>query len=284
MKRSLVYIVLIAPYILMLSCNKDKPVVIHPTTEDVILKDVRYGNHERQKMDVYLPSERDRLTTKIVVFIHGGGWIAGSKDDLPVDVNNFQTLKEQFPGFALVALNYRLAESSENQYPAAEEDIIRAMNHVLANLESYQLAPEIYMTGGSAGAHLAALYTLKHHANGRVKGCIGVSGAYNLVSLYQIGNSEAKAALKAFLGGTPDQQLRSYEQASPINFVSSTAPKFLILHGKEDPLTPIGQANEFMAALEIKGVSHSSFTYSGGHGIPSEHLAKSFGYIRDFLK
>lgn len=269
---------------MMQSCTKDEPTVIHPTDEDIILKDINYGSHERQKMDVYLPAGRDRQTTKIVVFIHGGGWIGGSKDDLPIDASNLQALKEQFPGLALVALNYRLVVGSENRFPAAEEDILRAMNHVYGNLDSYQLASDTYMAGGSAGAHLAALYALKHNANGRIKGCIGVSGAYNLVSLYHTGNAEAKAVLEAFLGGTPEEQPEAYRQASPVNFVTPQAPEFLILHGKEDPLTPIGQANELAAALGAKGVGQTSFTYSGGHGIPGEHLVEAFAYIKNFVR
>lgn len=272
------------PCTLFLSCSKDDPVEVFPADEDVILKDVSYGNDERQKMDVYLPAGRNMDDTKIVVFIHGGGWIAGSKDDFPIDDGNLQALKEHFPNFALINLNYRLATAEGNQYPAAEEDVKRAMDHIYSQLESYQLSGDTYMSGGSAGAHLAALYTLKHNNGNRVKGCIVVSGAYNLVSLFQTGNNEVKEILEAFLGGTPQQQPLVYEQASPVNFASGDAPGFLILHGKEDRLTPIGQANELMKALDTNGVVHTSFTYSGGHGIPSEHLEEAVEYIKDFLQ
>lgn len=284
MKKLLVCLTILAPFFIMQSCTKDEPITIHPTDEDVILKDVSYGSHERQRMDVYLPAGRDRQTTKIVVFIHGGGWIGGSKDDFPIDTSNLQVLKEQFPGSALIMLNYRLVVGSENRFPTAEEDIVRAMNHVYGNLESYQLASDTYMVGGSAGAHLSALYTLKNNAHGRIKGCIGISGAYNLASLYETGNAEAKTVLVAFLGGTPEQQPQAYRQASPVNFVTPQAPKFLILHGKEDPLTPMGQANELMAALDAKGVTHTSLTYNGGHGIPPEHLVEAFERIKLFLQ
>ena len=285
MRKLLCLIIYVGVMLLFIpSCTKDEPAEIFPTDEDVILKDISYGSHERQKMDVYLPAGRNKQTTKMVIFIHGGGWIGGSKDDLPIDTSNIHVLKEQFPGFALITLNYRLVTGSENRFPAAEEDIVRAMSHIYSNLESYQLASETYMSGGSAGAHLAALYTLKHNPNGRIKGCIGVSGAYNLTSLYQTGNAEAKAVLEAFLGGTPQQQPEAYAQASPVNFVTSQAPKFLILHGKEDLLTPIGQANELAAALNAQGIEYTRFTYSGGHGIPGEHLAEAFAYINDFLR
>lgn len=283
MKNLFVYLVLIAPCFFTLSCTEDETAEIFPADQDVILKDIRYGSHERQKMDVYLPADRSRQRTKTAVFIHGGGWIAGSKDDLPFNGAHMQTLKAHFPNFAFVTLNYRLATSSDHQFPAAEEDIVRAMNYLYNNLDAYQLSDDTYMIGGSAGAHLAALYTLKHDADGRIKGCIGVSGAYNLISLYQTGNEEAKAILEAVVGGTPEQKPQAYEQASPVNFVSPDAPKFLILHGKQDALTPIGQAIELAAALDANGVAHTSFTYSGGHGIPGEHFGEAITYLKAFL-
>lgn len=283
-KLHFVVLLFALPYFFLTSCSKDDPVEIFPTDEDVILKDVSYGNHERQKMDVYLPAGRNTKDTKIAVFIHGGGWIAGSKDDFPVDDENLQVLKEHFPDFALINLNYRLATGGEDQYPAAEEDIKQAMDHIYRHLESYQLSGETYMSGGSAGAHLATLYALKNNNRNRIKGCIVVSGAYNLVSLYDTGNQEAKDVLEAFIGGTPEQQPQAYEQASPVNFVSGDAPKFLILHGREDQLTPLGQANELMGALDANGVDYTSFVYSGGHGIPGEHLEEAVEYIKDFLR
>lgn len=266
------------------SCAKEERVNIHPTDVDVVLKDVSYGSHERQKMDIYLPGGRERGTTRIFVFIHGGGWVAGSKDDLALDSAQLYVLKDQFPDVALITLNYRLTTESENQYPAAEEDIVRAMDHIYSNLEAYQLSADTYMSGGSAGAHLAALYTLKHdHAN-RVKGCIAISGAYNLAGLHETSNAEGKQLLEFFLGGTPSQLPQAYHAASPTNFVTASAPEFLLMHGREDPLTPLEQAEEMIAEFERLGVAYDSFLYSGGHGIPPQHVLEAFSRIRAFLQ
>lgn len=239
-------------------------------------------------MDIYLPAGRNISGTKVVVFIHGGGWIGGSKDDLPLDLENLQLMKTIFPDVALFNLNYRLVVEKENglenQYPAAVEDIRRAVDHIHRNLRSYQLSSDTYMVGGSAGAHLAALHTLRYNTGNRIKGCVAISGAFDLESLYNDGNSEAKLVVAAFLGGSPTERPDQYHDASPINFVSSSSPKFLILHGREDELTPLNQANDFVQELQDKGVAHSSFLYSGGHGIPPEHFGEAIERIQVFLE
>lgn len=265
-------------------CTKDTAPEVYPVAEDVILKDVAYGDHEQQRMDVYLPAGRSQVATKIVVFIHGGGWMAGDKDDLQFTDENLQTLKAHFPGFALVNLNYRLVNGDENRYPAAENDVKQAMNYLYRRLEPYQLSSDTYLAGGSAGAHLAALHTLKHNSNGNIKGCIAIAGVYNMQSLYEYGNTEAKLIVAAFMGGTPANQTDRYEQASPVTFVTPSSPKFLLLHGMEDTLVPVSQVYELRDVLSENEVEHTVFTYSGGHGIPPEHLVAAFEHINAFLQ
>lgn len=273
--------------ILLVSCssNDDDP-LIYPVNEDVILENVSYGSHERNKMDVLLPSDRNPSKTKILVLIHGGGWIGGDKRDFNaiLDRNNMEELKRQFPDIAVFILNYRLATSENNQYPAAEQDVKTAMDFIFSKANSYQVnADATYILGGSAGAHLAALYAIKNPSV-RLKGVIGISGAYELVSLYSDGNDEARTVLETFLGGTPQTQEQKYFNASPYNFVSSTTTKYLLLHGSGDDLVPISQAHKFEAELKSKNISVQNFYYSGGHGIPPQHLEQGLKVIQDFLK
>lgn len=266
------------------ACSKDKQPEVYPVEEDVVLKDIAYGGHEQQRMDVYLPAGRSQTETRAVVFIHGGGWMAGDKDDLPFTDESLQTLKQHFPGFALVNLNYRLVNGEENRYPAAENDVKQAMDYLARQLASYQLSADTYLAGGSAGAHLAALHTLKHNDDGRIKGCIAVAGVYNLVSLYARGSEDAKLFVAAFMGGTPVDQADRYKEASPINFVTPSSAKFLLLHGREDDLVPVSQVEELQRTLSANGVENTVFTYPGGHGIPPEHLGAAVDHIAAFLR
>jgi len=272
--------------LLQISCSKDKNELTHPTNEDIILENISYGPHERNKMDIMLPSGRNTTKTKILVLIHGGGWIGGDKSDFDVILNrdNLENLKKEFPDIAVFWFNYRLATSEANQYPAAEQDVKVAMDFIFKNANTYQVnRNSTYILGGSAGAHLAALYTVKNPSP-RIKGTIGISGAYELKSLYTDGNAEAKQVLVGFLGGTPQNKEQNYFQASPLNFINNTTTKYLLLHGQDDRLVPISQAQKFETALKSKNIDVQKFYYSGGHGIPPEHVVQGLQTIRDFLK
>lgn len=273
--------------ILLFSCNDDdENVVIYPVNEGVILENVSYGEHERHKMDVFLPADRNTSKTKILVMIHGGGWIGGDKSDFDaiLDRNNIEELKKQFPDIAVFTLNYRLATATTNQYPVAEQDIKSAMDFIFRSAKSYQVnANTTYILGGSAGAHLAALYAVKNPSS-RLIGIIGISGAYELKSLYTDGNDEARTVLETFLGGTPDTKEENYFNASPYNFVQPATTKYLLLHGTGDELVPISQAYKFETELKNKNNNVQTFYYSGGHGIPPENLGQGIEIIKDFLK
>ncbi|MEC3879634.1 prolyl oligopeptidase family serine peptidase [Parapedobacter sp. 10938] len=275
---------LLAITLYLSACTKDKQTEAYSVEEDVVLKDVSYGDHEQQRMDVYLPAGRNRNDTKMFVFIHGGGWTGGDKGDLQFTDDSFQALKAQFPAFAFVNLNYRLVAGEDNRYPAAENDVKQAMNYLYRQLESYQLSSNTYLAGGSAGAHLAALHTLKNNENDHIKGCIAIAGVYDMVSLYEQGGPEARQIVAGFMGGTPADQADRYAQASPVNFITPSSAKFLLMHGMEDALVPVSQAYEFRDALAAHGVDYTEFTYSGGHGIPPEHLVEAFEHIAAFLR
>lgn len=86
-------------FVFFISCSKDDSEIIHFTDEDVILEYVNYGAHERNKMNVLLPAGRNTSKTKVLVLIHGGGWIAYDKSDFDILLNseNLENLKKNFP-------------------------------------------------------------------------------------------------------------------------------------------------------------------------------------------
>src|SRR5690606_35991366 len=155
--------------------------------------------------------------------------------------DSFQALKAQFPAFAFVNLNYRLVVGEDNRYPAAENDVKQAMDYLYRQLEAYQVSSNTYLAGGSAGAHLAALHTLKSNEDGHIKGCIAIAGVYDMVSLYEQGGLEAQQVVAGFMGGPPARQADGYAQASPINVITPSSVTFLLMHGTEDALVPVSQ-------------------------------------------
>ncbi len=106
------------------------------------------GGHERQKLDLYLPEKADG-PLPVIVWVHGGGWQKGSKDNSP---GIFLAAK----GFAVASVGYRLSQHA--LFPAQIEDCKAAIRWLRANAKKYNFDPDhVGAWGGSAGGHLVAL-------------------------------------------------------------------------------------------------------------------------------
>ncbi|HKB42657.1 MAG TPA: alpha/beta hydrolase, partial [Gemmataceae bacterium] len=112
------------------------------------------GGHERNKLDLYIPEKAD-APLPVVVWIHGGGWRAGSKDRCPI---TWLAGK----GYLVASINYRLLQHGE--FPAQIEDCKAAIRWLRANAKKYNLDPDrIGVMGASAGGHLVALLGTSGH-------------------------------------------------------------------------------------------------------------------------
>jgi acetyl esterase len=107
--------------------------------------DLSYGPHERNKLDLWL-AKSDR-PTPLVVYIHGGGFIGGSKAGASADMIN-NCLEA---GVSFMAINYRFRLSAPIQ--DILRDCARSIQYVRANAKKYNIDPaRIASYGGSAGA------------------------------------------------------------------------------------------------------------------------------------
>ncbi len=131
------------------------PPPVQPTVANVA-----YGSHPRQVMDFWKP-ESDK-PTPLVVMIHGGGWVNGSKDNYARQVAPY--LKA---GIACAAINYRMVpEATEKgidppvKWPL--EDAARAVQFLRSKAKEWNINPDrIGATGGSAGG-CSSLYLALH--------------------------------------------------------------------------------------------------------------------------
>jgi hypothetical protein len=107
--------------------------------------DVKYGPHERNVLDLYLPTSDH--PTPLVLYIHGGGFQAGDKRTLnPLEGQSYLDA-----GFAVAALNYRFTRTAP--MPAAYLDCARALQLLRHHAREWNLDPgRVASTGGSAGA------------------------------------------------------------------------------------------------------------------------------------
>lgn len=239
-----------------------------------------YGEDPQQVMDIYLPAGRTPAATRIMVFIHGGGWVGNDKSDYTAHINN---LKNRNADYAYINLNYRLAGNGKNTFPAAEEDIDAALEYVWSRADSFHISRYTGLIGTSAGAHLAALQGCKHNQHGYIRSMVCLMGVYDMKRFYDEGSAGVAPLAIAVLGGTPEQLPERYHTSSPLFYVTAQTPAVLLMHGTEDTLARYTQAVAMDSALKKAGAVHELFSFKGWHafppGIVNEAAAKMFNFI-----
>ncbi len=115
--------------------------------------DIVYGTeHPLQVLDVYRPKNRAEEKLPVIVSIHGGAWVYGTKETY-----QYYCMSLAERGFAVINFSYRLAP--ENKFPAALEDVTVVFRWMLEHQETYGFDCEkVFGVGDSAGAHLLSLF------------------------------------------------------------------------------------------------------------------------------
>jgi hypothetical protein len=116
-------------------------------------RDIAYGPHELNKLDVFY-SDPDRGEGKpVVIFAHGGGFTGGSKHRDGSFTYDHMMMWLVENGIVGVNIDYRLAP--DDPFPAAQDDLVAAIRWTKANISQYGGDPEkIVLSGQSAGASL----------------------------------------------------------------------------------------------------------------------------------
>lgn len=124
--------------------QKRKRIANPPTTH----ADVRYGKYKRNVLDIWLA--KSESPTPLIVYIHGGGFVAGSKRSL-----NRALLRDCLKsGISVAAIHYRFVTTA--MFPAPQKDSARAIQFLRYRAKDWNLDPKRFAAfGGSAGAGIS---------------------------------------------------------------------------------------------------------------------------------
>jgi acetyl esterase/lipase len=246
--------------------------------------DIAYGADPKQRMDIYLPANRNVDSTKLIVFVHGGGWNEGDKADFTPYVKELQ---KRLPGYAFANINYRLFDFSTgvNKFPTQENDVKASIDFLHSKSAEYKISKATILLGASAGGHLVLLHGYKNNTLGGIKAIVSFFGPSDLADLYKHrGDPRIPLLLIALTGATPTQNQDLYQQSSPLHFVTGQSPPTLILHGGKDALVPESQSVLLKNKLEASAVAHQYVYYPNeGHGWTGNNLFDSFNKIEAFI-
>lgn len=207
-----------------------------------LLKDEAYGDHARQKLDVYIPpgvapgvapgiapgiapEEGEEPGAPVVFMVHGGGWQRGDKSARDTVRNKVNWLLPK--GYVVVSVNYRL--SPEIVPTAQAADVAAALAYVQGNASRWGADPaRIVLMGHSAGAHLVTMLTSAPDiaAAAGVQPWLGTvsldSAAYNVVELMA---TRHRSVYDRAFGRDPS----FWAEASPALRLQETPPPMLLV-------------------------------------------------------
>lgn len=233
----------------------------------MILCNIKYGEHERQVFDIYLPEETERRNG-IVIGIHGGAWTSGHKE-LYVDMGTDLSGK----GFALAAINYRYL-SDDSDMSAILADITASLAQIKKTGSEYGFDfTRCLMTGGSAGGHLSLLYPYMVGGNAPIESVAAVSfcppaDLRNRRYIFgnRLGNEKQMSDLMGKIIGRKIEP-EDYEkygdelfEYSPLKYVTNAVPS-AIGHGAVDSVVPFEDTVELVKKLDELNIEHDFVIY-----------------------
>ena len=225
------------------------------------IRDLGYaeGAGRRHLLDVYRPRPPVERAP-VLLQIHGGAWMIGSKNSQGGPI--MQAMASA--GWVCVSINYRL--SPRATWPDHLLDCKLALRWIRENIAEHGGDPHrVVVTGGSAGAHLAAMVALTandpryqpgfEEIDTSVVGCVPMYGPYALDEIFgraswsRLGRRVGGHMGALVLGVNVADDPAAYRDASPLHAVRPGAPPFLVVHGTIDNLVPVEQARSFTTAL-----------------------------------
>ncbi len=190
-------------------------------------RDVKYGPADRNLLDVFTP-ETGSSARPVLIFIHGGGFVAGNKRNPGSPFYDNIMLWAVKNGFVGVNATYRLAP--QFTWPAGPEDLASVVQWVSEKISERGGDPaRIFLMGQSAGAIHVAGY-VSHPEFHKVKGG-GLAGALMVSGLYDLTASPAGDAEIAYFGSDPSR----YAERSSLQGLLATKIPLMVSAAELDP-------------------------------------------------
>lgn len=234
-----------------------------------------------QRLDIYYPEQPPEEQQPLIVHIHGGGWMGGSK--YPCDVRMMTA-----HGYVVASVEYRFSQKAK--FPAQIQDCQAAIRWLRANAPRYHINPnKVGVIGGSAGGHLASLVGVtggkkvftpiggNEDQSDAVQCVCDIFGPKNFASVVEQAKKD-KNVKNIFEFNTPSDpyseligsKLSDKDKTaavSPVTYVDKNSPPTLILHGTHDNMVPYAQSEEFEATMKKNGAPVWLQKFPGaGHG------------------
>jgi len=255
--------------------------------------DVVYGsaNNTPLKLDIWYPRDNPN-PTPTVVYIHGGGWIFGSKEGAV-----YQLLPYLERGWRVVNVEYRMAGNS--LAPGSVEDTRCALRWIYRNAAQWKFdTSKIILTGHSAGGHLSLITGMLPDGTALDNRCFAdakygdvpmkVAAIVNWYGISDVNDlikgPNVKNYAVMWMGSLPNAE-EVAKSVSPLTYVRAGLPPIVTMHGDKDDVVPYSHATRLHDALKRTNNKETLVTIEGGgHGMfTKEQYTKGYDAIWKFL-
>lgn len=246
----------------------------------MFFKDISYGAHERNILDLAIPESAGRNDGMILI-IHGGGWNSCDKSAHDKDVEFWSSL-----GFITATMNYRYV-SAEIHIPDLLDDITKALGFIKEKCaENGHNVEKAMLMGGSAGAHLCMMYAFTRFEEAPIKpalimdNCgpvdftkpdflIGINGQFEDYKYGVISDCVGRKITKENI--VSEESRKALLEYSPICFVNENTVPIILGHGKLDDIVPFNQCEQLIEKLNSFGIENELIIYeNSGHALDKD--------------
>lgn len=274
--------------------NKTTPSLLEIGDRYWMQPDVVYGsaNNTPLKLDIWYPRDNPN-PTPTVVYIHGGGWIFGSKEGAV-----YQLLPYLERGWRVVNVEYRMAGNS--LAPGSVEDTRCALRWIYRNAAQWKFdTSKIILTGHSAGGHLSLITGMLPDGTALDNRCYAdakygdvpmkVAAIVNWYGISDVNDlikgPNVKNYAVMWMGSLPNAE-EVAKSVSPLTYVRPGLPPIITIHGNKDDVVPYSHATRLHEALKKdKNVERLVTIEGGGHGMfTKDQYTKGYDAIWAFLK
>jgi acetyl esterase/lipase len=226
---------------------------------------VTYSTYEGEplRFAVFRPRE-SASPAPVLVYIHGGGWVAGDLTGHSTDLRWFAD-----NGWLVVSVDYTLSSADRHLWDVTQAQIGCGLGWVVANAARYGGDPtRLSVSGHSAGGNLAintgylsASNRLPSSCGGTMPTVAAVSAVYPVVDpagFYDnrdpaLGET-SRGMVGAYTGGSPQQFPDRYASIASETHISAAAPPTLVILGVADHLVPVDGTYRFVERARAAGV------------------------------
>ena len=257
------------------------------------------GQNQVLTLDVFQPDNDNLAQRPLIIFVHGGTFITGTKDD-----GDVTELCKRFAklGYVTASINYRLGMGIPSQATAAQA-LLRAVHDMkaavrffrkdAATTNTYRINPDYIIGGGSSAGGLTAVHLAYLDQNNEVPSYVDTTGVNGLEG--NSGNPGYNSNIRAVVNlcgaladsswlNTGDEPIVSVHgtQDGVVPYNTATISVFGI------PIIPVSGSRDIHARANNVGVTNVLKTFNGQDHVPyatnGTYMDSTYWVVRDFLE